>query len=486
MSRPLRSYVATAFFVRREPALIDHRQCHTSCLTHESTNHHEMASPIASLLLLLRENNRHLAEHLKEGTAQEIHSVGVVGAGTMGAAIAAAVLHADKNVILCDRDTQVLTECEHQVTQILTGEDVVSARLRKQLPPTTSPLDNLAITNRLQLSADLACQSECELVIEAISESVDAKHALYNELLPHLGPHATLVTNTSAIPICDLAQAAPNPAQFCGIHFLAPVRPGSLVEIIPGTNTSKSTLATAIAFSQILDQTAVVVPDRTGFVVNCILSPYLDEGVALLTDGATVEQVDRVAEQFGIVVGPLRILDEVGLDTALDVGRVLWQAYADRVTPSPVTIGLFKQGRLGRKSQAGFYKYTSTTPWADDATPDPEISEIITPWIREPRQVTDQEITDRLTLALLGEAIYLLEQNATDAQTIELISLVGLGFPAEHGGLLRWADSIGLAEILRRMEAYDWASRPTGIPELLIKNARSGHPLITTPDQPLA
>lgn len=138
---------------------------------------------------------------------------------------------------------------------------------------------------------------------------------------------------------------------------------------------------------------------------------------------------------------------------------------------------MFKRGRVGRKTQSGFYRYASTTPWADDATADDEINEMIAPWVRQRREVTDQEITDRLIFALLCEAVHLLEQEAADAATIELISLVGLGFPAEHGGPLHWADSIGLGDVLRRMETYDWASRSTGIPSLLISRARSGHPL---------
>lgn len=444
-----------------------------------------MDSHIALLLRLLRENNQKLAEYLNEAPVSEPHQIGVVGAGTMGAAIAAAALRAGRDVVVCDRDSQVLADCERHIVEITTGEDVVSARLREQLPRVKQSIDKHAAANRLHQCSSLAGLSGCDLVIEAISESVDAKHAIYKELAPHLDHFAVLVTNTSAIPISQLAKGTPNPTRFCGIHFLAPVRPGSLVEIVPGIKTSPSTLSLAIAVSQALDQTAVVVRDRTGFVVNCILSPYLDEGVALLADGASVEQIDGAAERFGIVVGPLRILDEVGLDTALSVGRVLWKAYPGRVTPSPVTVGLFKRGRLGRKSQAGFYRYASTTPWADDATAAPDINEIIDPWIRERREVTDQEITDRLTLALLCEAVHLIGQNVADALTIELISLAGLGFPSKHGGLLRWADSVGLAEILRRLEAYDWASRPAGIPKLLIDRARSGLPLLANPTSPL-
>lgn len=443
-----------------------------------------MDSHIVLLLRSLRENNQKLAEYLDAAPAGEPRQIGVVGAGTMGAAIAAAALRAGKDVVVCDRDPQVLAGCERHIEGMMTGEDVVSARLRTELPGPKQSTNCEMTSNRLQQCTNLADLSGCDLVVEAISESVGAKHAFYEELAPHLASSAVLVTNTSAIPISKLAEGTSDPTRFCGIHFLAPVRPGSLVEIVPGTETSPSTLSRAVAFSQALDQTAVVVRDRTGFVVNCILSPYLDEGVALLADGASVEQIDGAAERFGIVVGPLRILDEVGLDTALSVGRVLWQAYPDRVTPSPVTVGLFKRGRLGRKSQAGFYRYASTTPWADDATAAPDINEMIDPWVRERRKVTDQEIIDRLTLALLCEAVHLVGQNVVDALTIELISLAGLGFPSKHGGLLRWADSVGLAEILRRLEAYDWFSRPAGIPEFLINRARSGLPLIAAPSSP--
>lgn len=323
----------------------------------------------STLLQLIRQNQKRLAPHLDAEPARDIRTVGVVGAGTMGASIAAAALRAGTQVILCDRDTHVLEASERHIDALLTGVDVVSARLRRELAHTPQPdagqedksllktgtgsdqeepksaehvssrgaCPPFQQTDRkqLQLQTDLKSLGNCDLVIEAISESVEAKHSLYQALAEYLNESAVLVTNTSAIPIDELAKGAPDPLRFCGTHFLAPVRPGSLVEIVPGARTSPSTLSDVIAFVQDLRQTAVVVRDRTGFIANCMLSPYLDEGVALVSEGAPVEQVDGAAEKFGIVMGPLRILDEVGVDTALSVGRVLWQAYPNRVTPSP-------------------------------------------------------------------------------------------------------------------------------------------------------
>jgi len=424
---------------------------------------------VSLLVDLLAENQKRLASYVPSTPRAPLGSVGVVGAGTMGLSIAAmAACHVDR-VVLHDSRAESLETAPARAADLLSGKSLVESRLHPALQQPRKPFD----AARLHVRGTLAGLADCDLVVEAIPESVEAKHRLYAELAGVLKPGAVLVSNTSAIPITRLAAGVGTPDRFCGVHFLAPVRPGSLVEIVPGEATSRRTLEVVVPLVRQFEVTPIVVDDQTGFVANRLLSSYLDEGAAMLADGASVDTIDRAAERFGMVVGPMRILDEIGIDTALAVGRVLWQAYSDRVEPSPATIGMYKRKRLGRKSGAGFYRYASRTPWADDAIVAAEVDEEIAPWLGKRRELSAGEFRDRLPLALLAEAVRLLDEGAADGATIDLISVVGLGFPAATAGILRWADQVGIGGIVERMERLGWAERGAGIPPLLLDMARS-------------
>ncbi len=369
-------------------------------------------------------------------------SVGIVGAGMMGVAIAAATAMRNLRVVVTDADSLALASAGNRVL----------AELREHCDLGSHRAASLA--NHLVTTAkDLGDLGTCDLVIESVPENLKLKQSLYAQLESHLGPDTLLASNTSTIPIARLAENLTDPGRFCGIHFFHPVRQRPLVEIIRGPKTRPETIASATAYAHSIAKMPIVVDDGPGFLVNRLLVPYLTEALEILLDGATIDEVERTARQFGMAIGPLALLDQIGIDTVLSAGRVLWDAFPDRVIASPLLITMYKSRRLGRKTGHGFFHYPDAH---SEGQPDPQVETIIATWARPVQRFTQEQITARLLLPMVLEATRLLEEGKVhQPQTIDLAMVHGLGFPAGRGGLLHWADTLGAARLLKLLKPLE-------------------------------
>ena len=359
---------------------------------------------------------------------QTVESIGIVGAGLMGTAVAAASLAAGMRVVLADADPGALERAGENVRDQL-------AELGRAPPGETETL----LAERLVVAPRFDAMASCDLVLESIVEDAAVKGRLYAELSPWLADRAVLATNTSTIPIEQLAATVPWPERFCGLHFFHPVAQRPLVEVVRAPQTSAATVATAGRFVAAVGKEALVVADGPGFVVNRLLMPYLTEAVELLLDGAAVERVERVATEFGMAKGPLRLIDEIGLDTVVAGGKVLWRAFPKRIVLSPLMVGLYKAGRFGVKSGAGFFDYTNCD--GDEERPvDTFALQKIAEWARAPQRVDDEPLRDRLFLPMVAEAARLVEEGRVSSPAeIDTAVVLGLGFPARR----RWSNGSG-------------------------------------------
>jgi 3-hydroxyacyl-CoA dehydrogenase/enoyl-CoA hydratase/3-hydroxybutyryl-CoA epimerase/3-hydroxyacyl-CoA dehydrogenase/enoyl-CoA hydratase/3-hydroxybutyryl-CoA epimerase/enoyl-CoA isomerase len=291
----------------------------------------------------------------------------------------------------------------------------------------------------------------CDLVIEAIVEDEPAKVRLFGELKPLLKPGTLLASNTSTISITRMARAVERPEDFAGLHFFNPVERMPLVEVIRGEKTSDQTVATLVAHARRIGKTPIVVRDCPGFLVNRILFPYINESLVLLEEGAAPRAIDRAATAFGMPMGPITLNDLVGLDTSLYAGRVVNTAFAERAVTTRILEELVKADRLGQKSGSGFYSYARGPKGADD----PALAAILAKVRTGTRDMSQEEITDRLFLPMLTEASRILSEGVVrQPGDVDMGLILGIGFPTFRGGLLRWADNEGLANVVKKLEKY--------------------------------
>ncbi len=386
-----------------------------------------------------------------QASPRKIRSVGIIGAGMMGTAIAAAHVRHRLPVVIHDANEEALD----RVTASIAAE--LGAAEGAWLP---GPLRRF-----VRPTAALAEVGQCDLVIESIVESLAAKRRLYAQLQGHLSGQAIVASNSSTIPVQRLAEGLAGASQFCGMHFCYPVQQRPLVEIVCGPQTSQRTIATAVAHVQRIARLPIVVEDGPGFVVNRLLFPYLSEALELLREGVPIHVIERAAAEFGMAMGPLRLMDEIGLDTILQAAWVLAAAFPERVVSSPLLVSMVKAGRLGRKTGAGFFFYGGPTSPAVSAAVDPAVAELLAPWIDSPPRTVPDNIAWRLVLPMLLEATRLLEEGKVRHPCdIDSAVLFGLGFPAEKGGLLRWADKLGAQRavaLLQSLVAIGPRAEPT-------------------------
>jgi 3-hydroxyacyl-CoA dehydrogenase/enoyl-CoA hydratase/3-hydroxybutyryl-CoA epimerase/3-hydroxyacyl-CoA dehydrogenase/enoyl-CoA hydratase/3-hydroxybutyryl-CoA epimerase/enoyl-CoA isomerase len=394
-----------------------------------------------------------------------IESVSVIGAGIMGAGIASANVKRSVPVTLTDANRGALAR---GVSSVL--EEVSYNRRTGKADPQKA-IEHAPLLNATVSDAEIAA---ADLVIEAVVETIDVKRQIYRRLEPQLKSTAILASNTSTIPITKLAEQLERPERFCGIHFFNPVRKMKLVEVIRGAKTSDETVATAVAYAKRLGKSPIVVNDGPGFLVNRLLLPYMNEALELLTEGAEISVIERVAKGFGMPMGPITLYDMVGLDTAFYAGRTMWEAYPDRITASPILPALVKAGRLGQKSGRGFFRHDGKK---GRPQPDPELAAFIDPYMkRSPRELDKKELESRLFLPMLLEATRVLEEGIVrDVRDVDLGLIFGIGFPPFRGGLLFWADTIGAAKIIERLkplEPLGARMKPTALLERMAAEGR--------------
>jgi 3-hydroxyacyl-CoA dehydrogenase/enoyl-CoA hydratase/3-hydroxybutyryl-CoA epimerase len=353
----------------------------------------------------------------------------VIGAGTMGGGIAGALAARGLTVRL--RDVAI----ESLRVGMAGAAGPLEKRVRKRA---LLPRDRDAILARIApttiAAGDDGALSSVDFVIEAVPESLDLKVRVFRELERSVPDTAFLATNTSSLPIASIAERLERPDRLVGIHFFNPVDRMPLVEVIPGAETRPEVIARAVGVVRRLKKIPLVVGDRPGFLVNRVLLPYLNEAAFAVADGWDPARVDGALLRFGMPMGPLRVLDEVGLDVAAKVSGVLEAAFGERARPAPVLGRLLEAGALGTKAGRGFWtgRGKERRPNAADLPP---VSGATPP---------DDAIVERLLYGMINEAARCLAEGVAAAPDhVDLATVLGTGFPPFRGGLRRWALTLG-------------------------------------------
>lgn len=379
---------------------------------------------------------------------REIHSVGVIGAGTMGRGIAMNFLNAGMPTVVVETSQAAL--------------DVAFERIRElyQVSVTKGKVSLEQVEQRMQLlfgSTSYAPLANCDLVIEAVYEDMQLKMQVCAHLGEVCAPGSIIATNTSTLDVNTLALASGRPSDFLGLHFFSPAHVMKLLEVVRGAQTSAPVLATIMRLARRIGKTAVVSGVCYGFIGNRMAEVYMREAEFLIMEGASPAQVDAAVEAFGMSMGPCRMLDMAGIDVGAKT--VIERGKAGGLPPDSsyraLVRRLFELGRFGQKTGAGYYRYEGRTP-----VPDPE-----TEWLaRElavehniPRRanISSQEIVERLLYPMFNEAASILEEGiAYRPGDIDVVWTAGYGFPDHQGGPLFYADEVGIRTVASRLEHY--------------------------------
>jgi 3-hydroxyacyl-CoA dehydrogenase/enoyl-CoA hydratase/3-hydroxybutyryl-CoA epimerase len=393
---------------------------------------------------------------------RQIRRLGVVGSGFMGSGIAGtAVLNVEVDTRLKDSD----------LTRVGKGLKAAGGLLLERLERrrlTRPQYERLSAL--LSGATDFSGFSRADLVIEAVFEELEVKRQVLAEVEAEIRADAIFATNTSTIPIHQIAARARHPERVLGMHFFSPVDRMPLLEVIPTEATSRDTIVTAVRFGRRMGKTVIVVADRPGFWVNRILSPYLNEAGHLLQEGVRIELIDATMTEFGFPVGPVALLDEVGLDVAHKAGSVMHEAFGDRMKPAASLARMLGATRLGRKNGRGFYRYKAGHKAGVDRSVYPLLA------VR-PTDETDPELVQqRLVYSMLNEAaLACADRVVRSPRDGDIGAIFGIGFPAFRGGPLRMIDDLGPGRVVETLyqlqEHFGERFRPA--PSLL-EMAKSG------------
>jgi 3-hydroxyacyl-CoA dehydrogenase len=396
-----------------------------------------------------------------------IGSAAVIGAGSMGAGIATAILNAGLPVLMIEQKPEALERGKGYVTRTIEAD---AAKGRISADKAAERL------GRLTTSLQLADAKDADIVIEAVFEDAEVKRQVFTALDAVAKPGAILASNTSTLDLNAIAAATHRPGDVVGAHFFSPANVMKLLEIVRGRETSPQALSTALAFAKTLGKIGVVAGVTDGFIGNRMFEEYLRQAYFLLEEGALPTQLDGALERWGMAMGPLRVMDLVGQDIGLSIRKRRAIEHPDRPY-SRIPDILCEMGRLGQKTGSGYYQY----PDGRNAAPDPQVDALILAQSEalglERRAISDDEIVARCILALVNEGAKILGEGiAYRSVDIDIVYVHGYGFPRQRGGPMFHADLLGLTAVLAKVRTFaegrqGWAWAPA---PLLVELAGQG------------
>ncbi|MBL8888750.1 MAG: enoyl-CoA hydratase/isomerase family protein [Planctomycetaceae bacterium] len=362
----------------------------------------------------------------------KMEKIGIVGLGVMGRSIARMFANTKGQFLLYDRDPAVRQEVAWTVP-----------------------------AEQFEVVESLAELRDCDVVLENVFEQKEVKHLVLRELEGIVRPATRLLSNTSVIPITELATALTSPERFCGLHFFNPIDQTKLAEIAIHSATDSTTVWIAAQLGKQLKKMVLVVGDGPGLVVNRLLMALLNEAQRLLAEGYSIQEIDRAGRAFGWRLGPFEILDVIGLRTALDAGGQISRHLASALSAPPFLVPLIKAGRLGRHHGAGFYRYSTD----GTAEPDDQVDRLIAAYIRPTKEARpeqrrsaadqaalDESLAHRMLASMLIQAAAILQHGQVrDAAEIDMCCMLALGFPPYRGGLLYWIDHYPIGRFIEQL-----------------------------------
>lgn len=389
-----------------------------------------------------------------DDAAADVRRVGVVGMGTMGSGIAEVVARSGRTVIVVEADDAAVAAGLGRLDASL-ARAVARGRLDAEAADEARA--------RVRCGTDWRSLADVDLVVEALPEVLDVKRDAFRRLDTVVSPTAVLATNTSSLPVLEVALATRRPDRVLGVHFFNPATTMPLVEVVRGVLTDPAVVAVARSFVASLDRTAITVGDRAGFVANRLLLPYLNDAVAVVASGrATADEVDAAMRVgAGLPMGPIALLDLIGLDVAVGIlDRLVAVSDDPRCRAEPLLRARVAEGRTGRKAGAGLRD-------SGDAAAAPDATDV-----RD--AAVDRALTDRLLLPHLDDAVRMLESGYADAWTIDTAMTLGCGYPV---GPLAMVDERGLDTVaagLERLAAEGVGAGPSALLGLLVAAGRTG------------
>ncbi len=394
---------------------------------------------------------------------QTVKKVGVLGAGMMGAGIAFVSAKAGIEVVLIDQAQEAADKGKAHSEGIL-DKGIARKKVTEE--------KKAEILNRITATADLEALKDCDLIVEAVFEDPGIKAEMTKKVEAIVGEDAIFATNTSTLPISELAKASVRPEQFIGIHFFSPVDKMLLVEIIKGAETGDRAVAKSLDFVRQLRKTPIVVNDARFFYANRCIIPYINEGIRMVGEGVSPALVENAAQLLGFPVGPLQLVDETSVDLGVKIAKATRAAMGEDYPDGAVDDVLFwmaDEGRLGRKASAGFYAYDEKGKrdglWPGlgekyaEAADQPDLS----------------EVQNRLMMAQVLEAVRALEEGVLeDIREGDVGAILGWGFAPWSGGPFSWLDMIGAARGVEMCEKLASHGPRFAVPALLAEMAASG------------
>ncbi len=315
---------------------------------------------------------------------------------------------------------------------------------------TQEELDRM-IRDRITTTTSIDDMKRADLIIEAVLEDMDIKQRIWKKLQEICRPGVTFATNTSALPITEMASVLKDPGRMIGLHFFNPAERMPLLEIICGKKTSDGTLATSVAFGRAIRKVPIVVNDGPGFYVSRQLSALMGESTFMVGEGVEGVLIEEALLDFGMPMGPATLSDLTGIDIGYHVGKNFERSFGERWKMSPVYELVYQTGCYGRKTGAGWYDYSGEKP-----VPNPKVQEAIKRYLKEkkiqPKKFSPKEILDRMLSRAINEAAYMIQEGICERpQDMDLAMIYGTGFPPYRGGILRYADAWGIRNVYEHL-----------------------------------